>query len=165
VADYNEQVNRLWDEWTEATGDDSGNPNDFIEWAVSNGKLAIRPQDVHQLLRRQVTQALRQAKRYDEEGGFTYRAKQSVTLFEGGVATKHYFDTDHGGTPTKRQKSARQRREAIADDVYRAVCDIERMNRNFPDEPQLNFFPDFSDDIAEHRAAEHAERDRGDEAA
>jgi len=165
MADYNEQVIRHWEEWAEQTGQDSGDPNEFIDWAVANGKIGLRPQDVRQALRKQVTQALRQVRRYDEEGGFTYRAKQCVTLFDNGVATKHYFDIDHGGTPAKRQKSARQRREAIADDVYRAVCDVERMNKNFPGDPQLNFFLSFEDDVAEHRAAEQAERDKGEEAA
>ena len=161
MADYNEQVIRHWEEWADHTGQDSGDPNDFIDWAVANGKIALRPQDVRQILRKQVTQALRQEKRYDEAGGFTYRAKQCVTLFESGVATKHYFDTDRGGTPAKRQKSARQRREAIAHDVYRAVCDVERMNKVFPEDPQLNFYLSFEDDVAEHRAAEQADRDKG----
>ncbi|RKE45875.1 MULTISPECIES: hypothetical protein [unclassified Sphingomonas] len=165
MADYNEQVIRHWEEWSAQTGQDSGDPNDFIDWAMANGKLNLRPQDVRQVFRRQVTQALRQEKRYDEAGGFTYRAKQCVTLFDNGVSTKHYFDIDTGGTPTKRQKSARQRREAIAHDVYRAVCDVERMNKNFPDDPQLNFYLAFDDDVAEHRAAEQAERDKGEEAA
>lgn len=165
MADHNEQVIRHWDEWTEETGQDSGDPNDFIDWAVANGKLRLRPQDVRQVLRKQVTQALRQVKRYDEEGGFTYRAKQCVTLFDNGVEAKHYFDIDRGGTPAKRQKSARQRREAIAHDVYRAVCDVERMNKNFPEDPQLNFYLSFDDDVIEHRAAERAERDKGEEAA
>jgi hypothetical protein len=161
MADYNEQVDRLWDEWAEHTGQDSGDPSDFIDWALDSRKLAVRPQDVRKLLREQVTRALRQSKRWDEKGGFTYRAKQSVTLLVGGVATKHYFDTDKGGTPAKRQKSVRQRREAIAHDVYRAHCDVERMNSNFPDEPQLNFFPDFAEDIVEHRAAEQADPKEG----
>jgi hypothetical protein len=106
----------------------------------------------------------RQAKRFDEDGVFTYRAKQSVTLFENGMATKHYFDTDKGGTQTLRQKSTKQRREAIAHHVYRAVCDVERMNKVFQDEPQLNFFPDFHDDVAELRAAELDGRDSDDAA-
>ena len=166
MADYNEQVIRSWDEWMETTGQDSGDPSDFIDWALANGKLGPKPQDLRQALRKPVTQALRQFKRYDEDGGFTYRAKQSVTLFDtNGVGTKHYFDIDHGGTPTKRQKSVRQRREAIANDVYRAVCDVERMNKNFPTDPQLSFYLTFDDDVAEHRAAEQAERDKGEEAA
>jgi hypothetical protein len=165
MADYNEQVNSLWDEWMAETGESSGDPSDFIDWAVGGRRLAPRPQDIKQILRKQVTQALRQQKRYDEEGGFTYRAKQSVTLFENGTAIKHYFDTDKGGTANLRQKSTKQRRDGCANDVYRAVCDVERMNKMFPDEPQLNFFSDFTDDVAELRAAEQAERDKGDEAA
>ena len=50
-----------------------------------------------------------------------------------------------------RQRSVRQRREAIAHHVYRGVCDVERMNKVFSDEPQLNFLTDFTDDVAELR--------------
>lgn len=160
---WNEQVHKLWDEWIATIGQESGNPSDFIDWAVSSGKLAARPQDVKQVLRKQVTQALRQAKRYDEEGGFTYRAKQSVTLFENGLPMKHYFDTDTGGTQTLRQKSTKERREAVANDVYRGVCDVERMNKVFPEEPQLNFFTGFADDVAERRAADLEGRDNEDD--
>jgi hypothetical protein len=63
-----------------------------------------------------------------------------------------------GGTPALRQKSTRQRREAVAHDVYRAVCDVERMN--IPNDPQLNFYLEFTDDVAELHAAE---ADRGDD--
>lgn len=163
MADYNEQVNHLWDEWMSETGQTSGDPGDFVDWAVSKRRLVPRPQDVKQVLRKQVTQALRQAKRFDEDGGFTYRAKQSVTLFENGVSIKHYFDTDTGGTPTLRQKSTKQRRDACAHSVYRAVCDVERMNKMFPADPQLNFFTDFSDDVAELRAAERLSDDYDDD--
>lgn len=165
MANYNTQVLNLWDRWISETDQTYGNPDDFVEWAMSEKKLDVRPQDIRNLLRKQVTQALRQAKRYDEEGGFTYRAKQSVTLFENGLAVKHYFDTDTGGTQNLRQKSVKERREAIAHDVYRGVCDVERMNKVFPDEPQLNFLTDFTEDTAELRAAELAERDEGEDAA
>ena len=159
MAKHNELVVRYWDEWMEETGQTSGDPELFVKWALSKGKLAPHPQDINKILRKQVTQALREARRCDEEGGFTYRAKQSVTLFENGLSIKHYFDTDTGGTPTLRQKSVKQRREAIAHDVYRGVCDVERMNKVFPNDPQLSFFLDFSDDVAEKRAAEDLDDD------
>jgi hypothetical protein len=148
---WDKQVENLWDEWISATSQQSGDPAEFIDWAVSSGRLALRPEAVKQALRRQVTQVLRQARRYDEEGKFTYRAKQCVTLFDGDIAMKHYFDTDKGGTANLRQRSVRQRREAIAHHVYRGVCDVERMNKVFSDEPQLNFLTDFTDDVAELR--------------
>jgi hypothetical protein len=36
-----------------------------------------------------------------------------------------------------RQKATRQPRDGIASDVYRAICDMEYMNKTFPDDPQL----------------------------
>lgn len=166
MADFNDQVIMLWDEWTASTGAASGDPADFVKWGLANRRLTLQPQDVQKLLRRQVTQALRQARRVDWEGGFTYRAKQSVTLFgEDGIPIKHYFDTDSGGTQTLRQKSVRERRDGIADDVYRAVCDTDRMNKVFSNEPKLNFVTDFTDDVAEARAAESAKLEDDEEAA
>jgi len=164
VVDRNEQLNRLWDDWIQETGQKSGDPGEFVDWATSKRLLSLQPQDVKQLLRKQVTQALRQARRYDIDGGFHYRSKQSVTLFEyAGVPVKHYFDTDHGGAPMLRQRATRQRREAIAHDVYRAVCDVEHMNRVFSEDPQINFVLDFKDDVVEMRAAEKPDRDISDD--
>lgn len=165
MANYNEQLVRLWDQWIAEIQQDSGDPADFVEWARSSGRLTLQPQDVNKVLRKQVTQALRQARRYDEEGGFTYRAKQSVTLFENGLPVKHYFDTDNGGTSTLRQKSVKERREAIAHDVYLGFCDVERMNKVYHEDPQLSFVLDFSDDVAELRASDRPDGDEAKEAA
>jgi len=93
---------------------------------------------MRRLFRKKVTSVLRQATRRDE-AGFSYRAKQCVTILEEGLQLRLWFDTDKGGTPNLRQKAVRQRRDAIAADVYRAVCDVEHMNKTFPCEPQLNF--------------------------
>ena len=159
MVNYNEQIVLLWQEWEAGTGQNSGDPNNFVEWAVANKKLAPYPQDVKKMLRRQVTQSLRQARRRDEENGFTYRAFQSASLFEGGEVIKHYFDTDTGGSPSLRQKSVKQRREAISNDVYRAVCDVDRMNLIHKGDLQLNFFSDFTDDVAELRLADKSDDD------
>lgn len=164
MANFSEQVVNLWEEWVAETGCESANPKDFVEWAWSSRRLVPNPVDVKQMLRRQVTQSLRQAKRWDEDGHFTYRAFQSATLFEGGEAIKHYFDTDTGGSPSLRQKSVKQRREAIASDVYRAACDVDRMNKVHKDDPQLSFFADFTDDVAELRILEKLENDEEDAA-
>jgi hypothetical protein len=164
MANFNEQIVRVWDEWEEATGAEANNPDDFIAWAIDNKKLLPHMQDIHKLLRRQVTAALRQAIRFDD-AGFTYRAKQCVAVLEGPVQLRLWFDTDKSGTPNLRQKATRQRRDGIASDVYRAVCDVEHMNKTFPDDPQLNFLMDFSEDFAERRATELLDRDKDDDEA
>lgn len=159
----NEQILQAWNEWEETTGADANNPDDFIEWAMANKRLAPTPQDLTRIFRKQVTSVLRQAIRMDE-AGFSYRAKQCVTLLEDGLQQRFWFDTDKGGTTNLRQKASRQRREGIANDVYRAICDIEHMNKTFSEDPQLNFYLDFSEDCAERRATDLLDRDK-DEAA
>ncbi|OLF74069.1 hypothetical protein AWH62_07985 [Maricaulis sp. W15] len=164
MANFDDQVVQLWEEWFAAIGHESADPGDFVEWALVNHRLSPNPLDVKQMLRRQVTKSLRQAKRWDADGHFTYRAFQSATLFEGGEAIKHYFDTDTGGSPSLRQRSVKERRDAIAKGVYRAVCDVERMNKVHRDDPQLHLFTDFTDDVAELRIAEHVHIDDQDAA-
>jgi hypothetical protein len=161
MATFNEQVLRIWDEWEESTGADANNPDDFVAWAIANKKLLPQPQDVRRMLRKQVTNVLSQAKRVDDNG-LTYRAKQCVMIAEAGAQIPLWFDTDKGGTQNLRQKAVRQRRDGIADRVYRAICDVDHMNARFPDEPQLRFHLDFADDCAERRAADLIDRDDDD---
>lgn len=161
MANFNEQVLMAWDEWTAQTGQDAGNPDDFVVWAMNNNKLAPHPQDIRKLLRKDVTRALRQASRVDERG-ITYRAKQSVIVNDGDAQMALWFDTDKGGTPNLRKKTVYQRREAIANDVYRAMCDVEHMN--FVHDENTQFPLDFSDDYEEKKAADPG-RKKGDKAA
>jgi hypothetical protein len=158
MATLDEQILRAWDEWEETTGAEANNPDDFIAWAVENKKLFPRPQDYKRLLRKQVSNALRQAVRTDE-GGFSYRAKQCVSILQDGLQLRLWFDTDKGGTPNLRAKAVRQRRDGIVSDVYRAICDVEHMSKLHPEE-QLAFHLDFSEDCAERRAADLLSQDR-----
>jgi hypothetical protein len=164
MATFDEQILRAWDEWEEITGAEANNPDDFIAWAMENKKLAPRLQDIRRIFRKQVTSALRNATRRDPDG-YSYRAKQCVMNSEEGMQLRLWFDTDKGGTSNLRQKAVRQRRDGIAADVYRAICDVQHMNKTFPADPHLQFVLDFSDDVAERRAAELLEQDKEDDEA
>lgn len=164
MTHFQDKVLQAWNEWEETTGADANDPDDFVLWAMENKKLLPQPQDLRRLMRKQVTSVLRQATRIDD-AGYSYRAKQCVLIAEEGAQLRLWFDTDKGGTPNLRQKATRQRRDGIASDVYRAICDVEHMNKAFPEDPQLSFPLDFSDDCAERRAAELLGRDKDDEAA
>lgn len=149
MANYDEQVVRLWDEWEAETGAEAGDPTDFVGWAVANGRLEPSQQDVMKLLRRRVTTALRQVQRFDNDG-LPYRGKQCAIEFEDGRPMAHWFDTDTGGTPRLRAKAVKQRRDAIASDVYRAKRDCDHMNAVHNESNQ--FVLDFTDDCAEREA-------------
>ncbi len=153
MAKFDDQVMDAWEEWEALTGAEANDPSDFIIWAMANKKLAPQIQDIRKMLRKQVTTVLRQAVRRDP-AGFAYRAKQSVLIKDDSGEHRRWFDTDRSGTATLRQKATRQRRDGIASDVYRAVCDVEHMNKVFTQDPQLSFLTDFAEDVAEKRAAE-----------
>ena len=153
MSKMNEVIAEAWDEWEATTGADANNPNDFVDWAIENRKLAFRPEDVKKIFRRRVTDALRQVIRTDAEGT-TYRGKQCVTLFDNGQQMALWFDVDTGGTPSLRRKAVRQRREAIANDVYRAKSDVDHMNYAYPDDEPIQFEMDFTEDYEERKALE-----------
>ncbi len=161
MANFNEQLLLAWNEWEASTGQDANNPNDFIDWAVANGKLTPRPEDIRKIFRRQLSTALRQAMRVDEQGT-TYRAKQCVSLIDEGAQRTLWFDVDKGGTPQLRQKAVRQRRDSIANDVYRAMSDVEHMNYAFPEDESLQFELDFTEDYEERKALELLEQEEKD---
>lgn len=158
VANYNEQVIRAWDEWEEITGDEANDPDDFIDWALTNHRLYTQPEDLRKIFRRRVSDALRQVHRVDDEGT-TYRAKQCVTLLEEGKQRTLVFDVDRNGTPQLRQKAAKQRRDSIVHDVYRAKSDVEHMNFAYPKDEPIQFDLDFTEDYEERKALERYERE------
>ena len=153
MANYNEQIIRAWDEWEDLTGNDAYDPDDFVDWAVANNKLITPLEDVRKIHRRRVSEALRQVHRIDAEGT-TYRAKQCVTIIEEGRQRSFVFDIDKNGTPQLRQKAARQRRDAISNDVYRAGSDVTHMNYAYPKDEPIQFDMDFTEDYEERKALE-----------
>ncbi len=153
ASKMNEAIAEAWDEWESSTGKDANNPNDFVDWAIENRKLAFRPEDVKKIYRRRVTDALRQVIKVNPEGT-AYRAKQCVTLVDGGQQMSLWFDVDKGGTASLRKKAVRQRREAIANDVYRAKSDVDHMNFAYPDDDPIQFEMDFTEDYEERKAFE-----------
>nr|WP_053000158.1 hypothetical protein [Sphingomonas sp. Y57] len=157
MANYNEQVIRAWDEWEDQTGNDANDPDDFIDWAIANNRLYTPLEDVRKIHRRRVSEALRQVHRVDE-AGTTYRAKQCVTILEEGRQRTLVFDVDKNGTPQLRQKAVRQRRDAIANDVYRAMSDVAHMNFAYPHDDPIQFELDFTEDYEERKALEEMER-------
>ena len=61
-----------------------------------------------------------------------------------------------------RKKAVKQRRDGIADDVYRAVSDVVHMNKVHNED--IHFVMDFSEDYLDRKAAESL-KDDGEDAA
>ena len=123
---------------------------------LDNNKLTPRPQDIRRILRKQVTDVLRQAVRKDADG-ITYRAKQCIRIFEEGVQYSFWFDIDRG-TANNMRKATLQKRKAIADACFRAKCDADHFSNDHPEEAPIQFVLDFSDDVAELEAEDRDDK-------
>lgn len=158
MANFSEQVFQAWNEFEEETGNYVNNPDDFITWAMERGKLAPKPEDVRKQLKRRVMTSIRQ-KRLVDDDGVEYRAKQCVLTWDEDLqqTLALWFDTDKGGTPQLRKKAVKQRRDGIADDVYRAVSDVVHMNKVHHED--IQFVMDFSEDYLDRKAAESLKDD------
>lgn len=158
MVTFNEQVMRAVEEFTAETGQNAINPDDFLTWAMSNGKLRPQPEDVRNLLKRRVTTAMRQQRMIDDDG-VEYRSMQCAITWDedAGAQIPLWFNTDTGGTPSLRKKAVKQRRDAIADAVYRAVSDVVHMNKVHNESTQ--FVMDFTDDYLDRKAAESLDID------
>lgn len=158
MASYSEQIIRYWDEWESSTGNDANDPDDFIDWAIANNRLHTAPEDVRKIHRRRVSEALRQVHRVNAEGT-TYRAKQCVIIVEKGKQRSFVFDVDKNGTAQLRRKAVKQRRDGIANDVYRAVSDVSHMNYAYPSSDPIQFELNFTEDYEERKALERYEKE------
>lgn len=163
MANFTEQVFQAWSEFEEETGKYENRPDDFIDWALGNGKLSPRPEDIRKQLKRRVMTAVRQ-KRLIDDDGVEYRAKQCVLTWDDDLQQylPLWFDTEKGGTPGLRKKAVKQRRDGIADDVYRAVSDVIHMNKVHNED--IQFVMDFSEDYLDRKAAEALSEDDEDAA-
>ena len=153
MANYNEQLIRALEEYEALTGENAINPDDMITWAIENGKWHPRPQDVRKVMRKELGVAVSHLRKIDENGT-EYRAKQVVKLQEDGEQITMIFDVDNGGTDKLRRLAARQRRDGISSDVFRAMSDVEHMNYKYPEEEPIQFDLDFLEDYEERRAEE-----------
>ena len=99
MANFNEQVIRAVEEFTYETGQNAITTDDFLTWALANGRISPHPEDVRKLLKRRVTTAMRQ-KRLIDEDGVEYRSMQCAITWDekSGEQIPLWFNTDTGGT-------------------------------------------------------------------
>ncbi len=153
MANFNEQLINVLEEYEALTGDNAVNPDDLITWALENNKWHPRPQAVRKIMRKELGVAVSHLRKIDGNG-IEYRAKQVVKLLEDGEQITMIFDVDNGGTDKLRRLANRQRRDSIVSDVFRAKSDVVHMNTKYPDEEPIQFDLDFSEDYEERRAEE-----------
>jgi hypothetical protein len=162
MAKFSEQMQAIFDRYTEEVDPSPVSLDNVAAWAIKQGLYRPQPRDVVKLCREALAESLRQEKRIDAKGR-RYRAKHSVRTNIGGVQLSLWADIDNAPRSFM-EKSFSQRRKAIADDCFQVKQDVDHFNDENKTELPLQIVLDFTDDVAEMEAAARHDRD-DDEAA
>lgn len=155
---YNEQLNAIFDRYSREVSPDPTSLDDVIEWALDKGLCQPNRRTIVQMFREDLATSLRQAKRLDDKGR-SYRAKINVRETVAGIQMFLWADADLAPRSFV-QKSAIQRRRAIAHDCFQLKQDVDHFNDERGGENPLQLPLDFTDDVAELEATAHLMKEK-----
>jgi len=151
---YNEQLRAIWRKYEAVHGEEPHTVRECFDWALSAGLWRPRPQDVAKIFGRDMSEALRQEMRVDEQGR-QYRAKHCVREVKGGVQLTFWNDIDRAPRAFM-EKSFQQRRQGIVRDSYQLKMDVDHFNEYRSTLKPIQLILNFEDDVAEIEAEKAA---------
>lgn len=153
----NERMQRVIKLYREQSGNASVTMQEVAEFAASLGWELPKPRSAIDRLAEQFSAAAREEIRRDKVTGRPYRANMAVTDWIGGHQTTFWTDIDEAPRAVA-HKALKQRRNQMIGDALHLAYDVEHWNRVNPKEPPIQMPLDFTDDVAEHMAAEEGEK-------
>jgi hypothetical protein len=151
VATFSEQMQAIFDRFTEEVSTDPVSLDEVAAWAIERGLYRPAPRDIVKICRDALADSLRQEKRVDAKGR-KYRAKHSIRTWIEGQQLSLWADIDTAPRSFL-EKSFGQRRKAIVDDCFQIKQDVDHFNDEHPEEDPIQMIIDFTDDVAEMEAA------------
>jgi hypothetical protein len=138
------------------SGNQSVTMAEVAEYAASKGWELPKPRTGLERLAEQFAAAAREEVRRDEVTGRPYRANMAVTDYINGQQSTLWTDIDEASRPIA-HKALKQRRNQMIGDAVHLAYDVEHWNRVNPGEMPIQMPLDFTDDVAEHMAADEGD--------
>jgi hypothetical protein len=147
----NEQMQQLVRLYREETGESDVSPTRLAEYAVKKGWPLPKPSSPIEILARQFTEAMRVELKTDSTTGHPYRVNHAY--IPGGQISLWFDIDDPYTTRSKMQISLINRREQMVGDGLQLTFDADHWNVAHPSEEPIKMPLDFTQDIAERKAA------------
>ncbi|MGH9342889.1 MAG: hypothetical protein ACRD19_03905 [Terriglobia bacterium] len=148
----NERLQQVWHHYDDDKEHQPTSTREAAMWAVKEGLLELPPDvDLYDLLAAQMSSALRDEYRTDDQGR-RYRVNHAVRITKSGV--QQTFWGVMGFAPHEHmQKAFTQRREQIVGDNVQLKIDVDVYNAlNKGKRPKIQLVLDYRDDVAEREA-------------
>jgi hypothetical protein len=122
-----------------------------VEWAVAEGKLALPVIDPLDVLAGQMARALREEYATDKDGR-RFRLNHAVRITKNGVQTTFWGILGFAHR-SHMERAFSQRRDQVIGDCLQLQNDVDAYNAMNALEKPIQLILDFTDDVAEKRAA------------
>jgi len=152
MSTYSERMQDIFRQYESSGMPIPAEPRAVAAWAIKNELWKPKPSDVYTLFAEDLTRALREEYRTDEQGR-RYRAKHAVRSTRNGKQIS--FWADMASAPHNHMKKAFvQRRKQIVGDCYQLQTDVDVYNETRSQNEPIQVLLDFTDDVAELQALE-----------
>ena len=148
----NERLQQVWHHYDDDKEHQPTSTREAAMWAVKEGLLELPPKvDLYDLLAAQMSSALRDEYRTDDQGR-RYRVNHAVRITKSGV--QQTFWGVMGFAPHEHmEKAFTQRREQIVGDNVQLKIDVDVYNDlNVGKQSKIQLVLDYTDDVAEREA-------------
>lgn len=141
----NQQIQRLYRLYKEETGVTDVDIKKFTKWMEKKGWKMPKPTDPHDILAKQVAEALREETRKDATTGLPYKVNLNYST-DGTGHGVFWVDVDEA----KRNivvKCLTQRRDQMVGDAYQLTLIQDHWNNEHPNEKPIQMQLDFQPDV------------------
>ncbi len=144
---YNEQLQRVWQQYEEEHGRAAASARDVVVWGVSHGLISLAHRDPYDQLAEDMSRALREQYSTDAKGR-RYRVNHAVRVYKNGVQLTFWAMMRYAERPHM-ERAFTQRREQIVGDCSQLRTDVDVYNDFHPEDRPVPLVLNFTDDVEE----------------
>jgi len=138
-----ERYQKLFRLYKEETGEKEVDNKSVAAWMIKRGVKPPTPKTEIDILAAEISSALREETRYDQNTGRPYRANHAVDTAQG----VFWIDIDEKPKRSIMQKSLMKRRQQMVADGFHLTLDAEHWNSENPEQTAIQISMDFELDI------------------
>jgi hypothetical protein len=147
MANYNEQLQRIWHAFEEEKGQIPSTAREAVAWGVAKGMIDPPEIDPLEHLAGDMAKALREEYSTDRYGR-RYRINHAVRVTKGSVQITFWAIMDFAPRPHMERAFA-QRRRQIVGDCFHLKTDVDVYNDKHRDQEPIQVVLNFTDDVME----------------
>ena len=147
ISDYTKQLQRIVKEYQQSGQAWPASSAEIARWAIKNNKYDLRTPTIERIIRRDLSQAMREEYITDSKGR-RVRAKHPAKVYRNGEPIM-LWDDIRTATRGHMEMAFMHRRNHIVGECHQVKSDVDSYNDSHPKEIPIQMVLDFTQDVEE----------------